>query len=68
MNAGGDEQMIGGDVSVPPRPDGSPAMQSGSGQGGYMGASQPQSGGTDSDGELGPFRTRLGSLVLDTVA
>lgn len=66
MNDGGNEQMIGGDVTVPPRPDGSPAMQSGSNQGGYTGAGATHNGSVDSDSELGPFRTRLGSLVLDT--
>lgn len=45
-----DEEAIGG-TGVPPRPNGSPTV------------AQESSG---SDGGLGPFRTRLGSLVLDT--
>ena len=45
-----DEGAIGGDSGVPPRPTGTPSVQSGAVAG---------------DG-LGPFRTRLGSLVLDT--
>lgn len=44
-----DEEAIGGDTGVPPRPDGAPSVPSGSAENG-----------------LGPFRTRLGSLVLDT--
>ncbi|SMX83620.1 MULTISPECIES: response regulator transcription factor [unclassified Brevibacterium] len=66
MRDGSDEQMIGDDVTVPPRPDGSPAMQASSGQGGYPGAGENRNGSAGSDDELGPFRTRLGSLVLDT--
>lgn len=71
MSDSGNEQMIGGDVTVPPRPDSSPAMQSGSGQGGssqggYKGMGANSNGSAESDRELGPFRTRLGSLVLDT--
>ena len=39
---------------------------SGANRGGYSGASRSQEANAGSDGELGPFRTRLGSLVLDT--
>ncbi|WP_181275153.1 response regulator transcription factor [Brevibacterium oceani] len=49
-----EEEAIGGDAGVPPRPNGAPSVQ--------PGAVQP---GSADDG-LGPFRTRLGSLVLDT--
>ncbi|MGC2942009.1 MULTISPECIES: response regulator transcription factor [unclassified Brevibacterium] len=45
-----DEEAIGG-PGVPPRPSSSPTVA-------------PEASG--SDGGLGPFRTRLGSLVLDT--
>ncbi|TGD09525.1 response regulator transcription factor [Brevibacterium sp. S111] len=45
-----DAEAIGGDAGVPPRPSDAPSVQPGS---------------TGDDG-LGPFRTRLGSLVLDT--
>ena len=45
-----DEEAIGG-TGVPPRPSGTPTV-----------AQEP----SGSDGGLGPFRTRLGSLVLDT--
>ncbi|GAA1547931.1 response regulator transcription factor [Brevibacterium picturae] len=62
----GDEQMIGVDVTVPPRPNSSPNAQSGSGQGGYSGAAESNNAKVEPDGDLGPFRTRLGSLVLDT--
>ncbi|MDN6122476.1 MAG: response regulator transcription factor [Brevibacterium sp.] len=65
-DVGGDEQMIGADVTVPPRPNSSPSMQSGSGQGSYSGTGETRDANADSDGGLGPFRTRLGSLVLDT--
>ncbi|GAA1860462.1 response regulator transcription factor [Brevibacterium marinum] len=58
-----EEQVIGVDVSVPPRPNTSPGTQSGVSQNAYSGETNAQTG---SDGELGPFRTRLGSLVLDT--
>ncbi len=46
-----DEEAIGGGTGVPPRPSGSPTVA-------------PETSG--SDGGLGPFRTQLGSLVLDT--
>lgn len=65
-DVGGDEQMIGADVTVPPRPNSSPSMQSGSGQGSYSDTGETRDANADSDGGLGPFRTRLGSLVLDT--
>lgn len=61
-----DEQIIGVDVTVPPRPDSSPSMQSRSNQGGYSSTGETRDANADSDGGLGPFRTRLGSLVLDT--
>ncbi|UVI35930.1 response regulator transcription factor [Brevibacterium spongiae] len=48
--AADDEEAIGGGAGVPPRPSDAPSVQSGSA----------------GDDGLGPFRTRLGSLVLDT--
>ena len=63
-----DERSIGFDVTVPPRPNDSPSTSAhtGSGQGGHSGTGGMDSGTAGSERDLGPFRTRLGSLVLDT--
>lgn len=59
-----DHHAFDDDVTVPPRPDGSPSMRGGSDHGGADAGHTAYS--SQADGELGPFRTRLGSLVLDT--
>lgn len=60
-----DDVMLGagGEEYVPPRPERSPATYPQTGNNGQApGVQAPAAPG----GELGPFRTRLGSLVLDT--
>ncbi|WP_278189861.1 response regulator transcription factor [Brevibacterium sp. ZH18] len=59
-----DHHTFDDDVTVPPRPDGSPSMRGRSDHGGADTGHAAHS--SQADGELGPFRTRLGSLVLDT--
>lgn len=56
------------DVTVPPRPNGAPSTSThvGASQESHSNTGDSREGTSGSDRDLGPFRTRLGSLVLDT--
>ncbi|MGO2863532.1 MAG: response regulator transcription factor [Brevibacterium sp.] len=65
-----DEAAIGGDGGTPPRPEAAPSVPANAAGGGQpAGTGQAAASAQGSSGQgsgLGPFRTRLGSLVLDT--
>lgn len=65
-----EEAAIGGDGGTPPRPEAAPSVPANAAGGGQpTGTGQAPASTQGSPGQgggLGPFRTRLGSLVLDT--